>query len=100
VRYIANAPCAGYNVEARLKAATAQDEESGEYEEPDDLYRDRILIEILAQLVASRRHLLIVATIAVLGVISSLICAIVIAVQVTEANRHTTVSSPCSILGC
>ena len=102
VRYSAAASCAADSVEARIRAAATRYAESDEDEEPGNRYRDRILVEILAQQVASRQHLVILATIAVLGVIASVICAVVIAVQVTKANDHTTSTSSvhCTIYGC
>ena len=58
-----------------------------------------LLAEILAQQVAARRHLLVLTVIAVLGVIASTICALVIAVEVTQANSSS--SSRCtSIYSC
>jgi hypothetical protein len=69
-------------------------EETSEHQDTNVL-----LAEILAQQVAARRHLLILAVIAVLGVAVSAICAIVIAVQVTQANSSS--SSRCtSIYSC
>jgi len=102
VRYFANADITPDGVEKRVKGAAAQDEESGEYAVSHEQYTDRLLVEILAQQVAARRHMLVLATIAVLGVMASVICAIVIAVQVTKANSRSSSSSSsyCTIYSC
>ncbi len=101
-RYFANADITPDGIEKRVKGAAAQDEESGEFAVSHEQYTDRLLVEILAQQVAARRHLLVLASIAVLGVVVSVICAIIIAVQVTEANSRSSNSSSyrCSIYSC
>ncbi|MFC3449881.1 hypothetical protein [Amycolatopsis speibonae] len=104
VRYFADAPLSPLDVEKRLKEAKAQIEDGDGAGEPGPDCTDRLLVEILAQQVAARRHLLILAVIAVLGVAASVICAIVIAVQVTKANAHSgsgsSSSSYCGLYRC
>jgi hypothetical protein len=85
------ADVAPLSVERRVKKRIT--EETSEHQDTNLL-----LTEILAQQVAARRHLLILAVVAVLGVIASTICALVIAVEVTQANSS---SSRCtSIYSC
>ncbi|MEV6909706.1 hypothetical protein [Amycolatopsis sp. NPDC051071] len=98
VRYFAHASLSPFEVEKRIKEAKTQIEDPGS-DEPQPDYTDRLLIEILAQQVAARRHLLVLALIAVLGVAASVICAIVIAVQVTKANQSGSGSSSSSYCG-
>ncbi|OXM53885.1 hypothetical protein [Amycolatopsis alba] len=99
VRYFATASLDPYEVEKRIKNAKAQVEGIDGVDEPSPVYTDQLLVEILAQQVAARRYLLTLAVIAVLGVAASVICAIVIAVQVTEANAHSSSSSSSSYCG-
>jgi DNA polymerase III psi subunit len=80
-RYHAMSDLAPSAVEQRVKKRLA-----GESSEHQDT--NLLLVEILAQQVAARRHLLLVAVIAMLGVAVSAVCAIVIAVQVTHANTQ------------
>jgi hypothetical protein len=80
-------------VERRLKTSA----EEGQ----NQFHVQRILIEVLAQQVATRRHLLGLTVIAVLGVVASVICGIVIAVQTVKANHVTSSSeSICSAYSC
>jgi hypothetical protein len=80
------------SVERRVKKRITA--ETSEHQDTNAL-----LTEILAQQVAARRHLLVLAVVAVLGVIASTICALVIAVEVTQANSSS--SSRCtSIYSC
>ncbi|WP_329070997.1 hypothetical protein [Amycolatopsis sp. NBC_01480] len=80
-------------VERRLKTSA----EEGQ----NELHLQRILVEVLAQQVATRRYLLGLTVIAVLGVVASVICGIVIAVQTVEANHVTSSSEPiCSAYSC
>ncbi|WP_328606163.1 hypothetical protein OG943_40380 [Amycolatopsis sp. NBC_00345] len=56
---------------------------------------------MLAQQVATRRYLLGLTVIAVLGVVASVICGIVIAVRTVKANHVTAGSeSICSAYSC
>lgn len=47
-----------------------------------------ILAEILNLQVAMRFHLRVLSVVAVIGVVASVICAVIIAVQVTQANKN------------
>lgn len=83
-RYHETSDLSPWGVENRLKESA----EAGD----NQAHVQRLLVEILAQHVATRRYVLLLATIAVLGVVASLICAVIIAVQVTKATDTITSS--------
>ncbi|MEV0065342.1 hypothetical protein [Amycolatopsis sp. NPDC050768] len=70
-RYFSTSDLHPEEVQKRLKESA----EAGQ----DQAYVQHLLVELLAQQVATRRYVLVLTTIAVLGVVASVICGIVIA---------------------